>query len=450
MGKIKKIKRIFISKKGDIISDFDDAHYILSKIKEGENFLIIDNVRYFVRKYEVREPKGYLYLFKSDNTSVKEKDIYYHLTDLLINKYFDDVETLKDKIELLSKTGEFFSELINVEEIIKRIIREIKRILEVEIVSIFKVEEKNKRISFYEFTKGSKDLKRVEIEWGKGIVGYVAINKLPLIVNDVTKDERFYHEVDRKTGFKTRNLIAYPLIVQKKIIGVIEAINKKDGLFTNKDLEIISLISSSAAVALQNAFLYRELEELFKGTITSLANSVEAKDPYTSGHVSRVTEFSLEIGKRIGLKGEYLRNCELAAILHDIGKIAIPDSILKKPDRLTDEEYEIMKTHVYHGARILDPIPGMKNVIPAVLHHHERWDGKGYPMGLRGEEIPLIARIITITDSFDAMNSDRPYRKRLPPEVIEKELKEKAGFQFDPRLIDVFLEIEEVKELLNK
>ena len=290
----------------------------------------------------------------------------------------------------------------------------------------------------------------MEIEWGKGIVGYVAINKLPLIVNDVSKDERFYAEVDRKTGFKTRNLIAYPLIVQKKIIGVIEAINKKDGLFTNKDLEIISLISSSAAVALQNAFLYRELEELFKGTITSLANSVEAKDPYTSGHVNRVTKFSLEIGKRIGLKGEDLRACELAAILHDIGKIAIPDSILKKPDKLTDEEYEIMKTHVYHGARILNPIPGMKNVIPAVLHHHERWDGKGYPMGLKGEEIPLIARIITITDSFDAMNSDRPYRKRLPPEVIEKELKEKAGFQFDPRLIDVFLEIEEVKELLNK
>lgn len=450
MGKIKKIKRIFISKKGDIISDFEEAQDFLSKIIEGENFLVIGNVRYFVKKYEVRKPQGYLYLLKSDNKGVKDKDIYYNLTDLLVNKYFDDVETLKGKIELLSKTGEFFAEVINIEDIIKRIIREIKRILEVEIVSIFKVEEKNKRISFYEFTRGGKDLRRVEIEWSKGIVGYVAIHKLPLIVNDVTKDERFYPEVDRKTGFKTRNLIAYPLIVQKKIIGVIEAINKRDGLFTNKDLEIISLISSSAAVILQNAFLYRELDELFKGTITSLANSVEAKDPYTSGHVNRVTELSIEIGKRIGLKGENLRACELAAILHDIGKIAIPDSILKKPDRLTDEEYNIMKTHVYHGARILNPIPGMKNVIPAVLHHHERWDGKGYPMGLKGEEIPLIARIITIVDSFDAMNSDRPYRKRLPPEVIEKELKEKAGFQFDPELIDVFLEIEEVKELLNK
>ncbi len=450
MGKMKKIKRIFVSKNGNIISDFDEAQDILTEIREGKNFLVIDNVRYSVRKYDIRETQGHLYLLKTDNKSIKEKDIYYHLTNLLISKYFDDIEFLKDKIELLSKTGEFFAEVINIEEIIKRIIREIKRVLKVEIVSIFKVDEKDKKISFYEFTKGKKELKSIEIEWGKGIVGYVAIHKTPLIVNDVSKDKRFYPEVDRKTGFKTKNLIAYPLIVQKKIIGVIEVINKRDGLFTNKDLEIISLISSSASVALQNAFLYRELDELFKGTITSLANSVEAKDPYTSGHVNRVTELSVEIGKRIGLKGEDLRTCELAAILHDIGKIAIPDSILKKPDKLTEEEFEIMKTHVYHGARILNPIPGMKSVIPAVLHHHERWDGKGYPMGLKGKEIPLIARIITITDSFDAMNSDRPYRKRLAPEVIEKELREKSGFQFDPELVDVFLEIEEVKELLNK
>ncbi len=354
------------------------------------------------------------------------------------------------KIEILKKAGEFFSEISDIEKIIKKIIREIKRILNVEVVSIFRVNEKEKKISFYEFTKGDKELKTIEIEWGKGIVGYVANHKKPLIVNDTKRDNRFYPEIDRKTGFKTKNLLAYPLIVQRKIIGVIEAINKKKGEFTSNDIEVVSLISSSAAVGLQNAFLYKELEDLFKGTIKSLANAVEAKDPYTSGHVDRVTELSLLLAKKIGLKGEELRNVELGAILHDIGKIAIPDSILKKPEKLTEEEYEIIKTHVHHGVRILEPIPGMKGVNLAVLHHHERWDGKGYPMGLKGENIPLIARIITITDSFDAMNSDRPYRKRMPPFLIKKEFLENAGKQFDPELVEIFLEIDEVKELLNK
>ncbi len=202
-------------------------------------------------------------------------------------------------------------------------------------------------------------------------------------------------------------------------------------------------------MSLQNAYLYYDLENLFKGTILSLANAVEAKDPYTSGHVERVMNLSVEMGKKVGLKGEDLKNVELASILHDIGKIAIPDEILKKPAKLTDEEYEIIKTHVHHGARILSPIPGLKGVIPAVLHHHERWDGRGYPVGLKEKEIPLIARIIAITDSFDAMNSDRPYRKRLPPELIIKEFKDNSGKQFDPELVEIFLELKELEELFK-
>jgi len=452
MGKMKELYKFLVLKDGSIIGDIDEeiAKKAIDRIKKGNELLRIGNKEFKIKTYSFPDVAGKLYLIRKSDSPLKKETLYFYLTDLLLKDYMHKKEDFKKKFELLNKAGEFFSEVSDIESIIKRIIKEVKKILNVEIVSVFKVDEKNKKISFYEFTKGGKILRTIEIEWGKGIVGHVAIHKKPLIVNDVTKDRRFYPGIDKKTGFKTKNILAYPLIVQKKIIGVIEAINKKNGEFNRNDLEIVSLISSSAAIGLQNAFLYKELEDLFKGTITSLASAVEAKDPYTSGHVNRVTDLSIELAKRRGMSEEDLKNVELAAILHDIGKIAIPDSILKKPDRLTDEEYEIIKTHVYHGARILTPIPGMKGVIPAVLHHHERWDGKGYPMGLRGSDIPLIARIITITDSFDAMNSDRPYRKRIPSDVIRKELVENAGKQFDPELIDIFLEIEEVKELLNK
>jgi putative nucleotidyltransferase with HDIG domain len=244
--------------------------------------------------------------------------------------------------------------------------------------------------------------------------------------------------------------LAYPLIIQKELIGVIEVLNKKEGAFLKEDLEVVSLIAPQASIALKNAFLYNELEELFKGTIKSLATAVESKDPYTYDHIDRVTELSLKLAQKAGLGRKDLKNVELSAILHDIGKIAIPDEILNKPGKLTDEEYEIIKTHVYHGAKILEPIPGLKEVVPAVLHHHERWDGKGYPYGLKGEKIPVIARIITITDAFDAMSSDRVYRKALPGHEIFKEFNKEKGKQFDPELTRLFLELEEVNTVLNK
>jgi len=451
MGKMKEVYKFLVLKDGSIIGNLDReiVRDAIDGIKKGKKFIKIGNREFKIKSYFFPEISGELYLIRKDDLPFEREPLYFYLTDLILKNNMEKEEFQK-RFELLERTSEFFSEVSDIVSIIKRIIKEVKRILNVEIVSLFRVDEKERKISFYEFTKGFKGLKSFEIEWGRGIVGYVAIHKKPLIVNDVKKDKRFYPGVDRETGFKTKNILAYPLIVQKRLIGVIEAINKKMGKFKREDLETISLISSSAAIALQNAFLYKELEDLFKGTIRSLASAVEAKDPYTSGHVERVTEFSVELARRIGMREEELKDVELAAILHDIGKIAIPDSILKKPGRLTEEEYEIIKTHVYHGARILTPIPGMKGVIPAVLYHHERWDGKGYPMKLAGKDIPLIARVIAVTDSFDAMNSDRPYRKRMPSHLIEKELVENAGKQFDPHLIDVFLEIDRVKELLIK
>lgn len=181
-----------------------------------------------------------------------------------------------------------------------------------------------------------------------------------------------------------------------------------------------------------------QLEGIVKGVITIL----ELKDPYTRGHSERVAEYSMSLAKATGLfKDEDLKQFYYACLLHDIGKVNIPDAILSKPGKLTDEEYEEVKKHPVVGANALKDVEGIANCIDVILHHHERWDGKGYPNGLKGEETPLLARIIAIADAFDAMTSSRSYRDPLPFEEAYKRILEGEGTQFDPNLVQAFQKV---------
>ena len=185
-----------------------------------------------------------------------------------------------------------------------------------------------------------------------------------------------------------------------------------------------------------------EREELFFDIIEVLAMALEERDSYTHGHAQRVTSFAIKLGELVGLKEHNLRQLHLASILHDIGKIGIPDKVLLKQEPLTDKEWNIIRTHSEKGARILNLLrdPRMGIVIDAVRHHHERYDGKGYPEGLKGSDIPFLGRIIAVADSFDAMISDRPYRKGLSKEEALKEIERCANTQFDPQLVQLFVE----------
>ena len=176
-------------------------------------------------------------------------------------------------------------------------------------------------------------------------------------------------------------------------------------------------------------------------TILSIARTVDAKDTNTSEHSFRVSEYSVSIAKRLGYSHDKCENLRQMALLHDIGKIGIPDSILNKPSRLTDEEYEIMKTHVIRGGEILKDFTMIDNVSVGALYHHEKYDGTGYCHGLKGEEIPMDARIIGIADAFDAMTANRVYRKQLDIESVIAELKRCSGTQFDPKLVDIMLSL---------
>jgi len=212
--------------------------------------------------------------------------------------------------------------------------------------------------------------------------------------------------------------------------------------FTQDELHLADALAANVSAGIESAQLLRKQRELFISTITVLAQSVELRDPYTGKHTTRVVEYSHLLGQELGLSPEDLELVRIGTPLHDIGKIGIDDSILRKPGKLTPAEFEIMKTHTTKGAKILEGVPDLAPVIPIVRSHHERWDGGGYPDGLKGEHIPLLARIVAVADAFDAMTSDRPYRKGMAPEVAFAELEKQSGKQFDPDFAAAFLNIQ--------
>ncbi len=187
--------------------------------------------------------------------------------------------------------------------------------------------------------------------------------------------------------------------------------------------------------------LHERDNKIIKESIETFIGFIDAKDPYTNGHSSRVATYTRLIAEKMGYSNEELDRIYYVALLHDCGKIAIPDNILRKPDKLTNEEFEIVKSHTTRGGEILSRFKSLENVEEGALYHHERYDGKGYPKGLEGENIPLIARMISVADAFDAMNSTRVYRNKLSIESIEGELKKNKGTQFDPKIADIMLEL---------
>jgi HD-GYP domain-containing protein (c-di-GMP phosphodiesterase class II) len=220
---------------------------------------------------------------------------------------------------------------------------------------------------------------------------------------------------------------------------VLEAINKKDNAaFTGEDLENFWTLSHQVAIALENAQLYAELKETFLNTAEALAAAVEKRDPYTGGHVKRVVEYSLAIARHMPVPLTDIEDLRLAAVLHDIGKIGIKDSVLLKQARLDHDEIAHMREHPLVGEDILFHIEQMKSVRKIMRAHHEKWDGTGYPDGLKGGEIPVHARIIAIADTFDAITTDRPYRRAADWKTAVDEINRCSGKEYDPMVVDAF------------
>ena len=193
--------------------------------------------------------------------------------------------------------------------------------------------------------------------------------------------------------------------------------------------------------ALENQFAEEVYPDVLVESLRAIISSLEEKDPYTHGHSIRVAEYTVLLAEELGLSEMEIREVELSALFHDIGKIGIPDNILLKPARLSQSEFEIMKSHPVRSAKILAKITHLRNLVPGIIYHHERFDGLGYPEGLKGDAIPLYARMILITDTFDAMTSTRPYRLALEKETAFDELRRCSGSQFDPYLVECFIRV---------
>jgi len=257
-----------------------------------------------------------------------------------------------------------------------------------------------------------------------------------------------------------RSLVAIPFKIRKKLFGMLVAIARNGPVcrhgtgrsmpFTEKDLYYLNFLAERASFVIENVALYENIYENLFATLYAFVEAIEARDPYTKQHSSRVTELALSIGKEMGCSEEQLDLLNFSGHLHDIGKLGIPDSILLKPGPLTEQEFEAIKKHPVIGANIVGHLGLLTVEQKIILHHHERWDGKGYPDGLKGESIPFLSRILAVADVHDAMASDRAYRKRLAGEVVLETIRQNAGTQFDGEVVKAFLGLWEKGELQRK
>jgi putative nucleotidyltransferase with HDIG domain len=246
---------------------------------------------------------------------------------------------------------------------------------------------------------------------------------------------------DEGFGFTTRTAVTVPLQTrghektterrEVQTIGGLMVLNKLDGDFSREDNQLLRILAAQTSTFLQITDVFENANDLFLGVVKSMVTAIDAKDPYTQGHSLRVSELSVAIAQELGLTENFINNLRVGSLLHDIGKIGTPDHILKKEGKLTEQEYDEIKAHTVIGHNIMRQSMALQPVLPAILSHHERLDGSGYPYGLRGDEIPLMSRIVAVSDVFDAMASERPYRPGKPIDAIIKYLQTTAGISLD-------------------
>lgn len=286
---------------------------------------------------------------------------------------------------------------------------------------------------------------QVKYRAGEGMVGWVFLEGLVANVADVSTDPRWKPEPMQETTLQNgqiRSVLIVPLRIGNKTLGALGVSNKIGAAsFATSDELLLTTLAGQIAIAIENARLYEDVRSISISAIRSLAAAIDARDPYTHGHSEGVADLAVAVARELGWISADLEMLEFAALLHDVGKIAVPDAVLRKIEPLTPDEWNIIRLHPYHSAQIVRPIESLRRIVSWVYHHHERWDGMGYPDGLKGEAIPLAARTIAVVDAFNAMTTDRPYRKGRTVVEALAEIEHGAGRQFDPQVAQAFLQI---------
>lgn len=303
------------------------------------------------------------------------------------------------------------------------------------------IDEYSERLILREHYNLSDDfIREFDEKYSRKIGKLIIEQKRPFIITPETDIPSEFVALRKKEDLAYG--ICVPLAVRGNIIGLFCVGRTSDEpAFTPSEIELISVFSDQAAAAIENASLYEKLERSYLSTIITLSGVVEARDFYTDKHMKDIAEYSVEIAKKLNLSEKEIENIRKAGLLHDLGKVSVPDHILLKAGKLTEEEMEIIKKHPATGAKMIEQVEPLKDAREIIRHHQECYDGSGYPDGLIGKEIPLGARIIAVADAFGAMTTDRPYRKALSIEQAVMELKKFSGIQFDPEIVDLFISL---------
>ena len=287
--------------------------------------------------------------------------------------------------------------------------------------------------------------------FSRTIVRRVAETGQPVLTTNAQEDPRFENQVS-VAAYQLRSILCAPLKIKDQVIGVILVDNRaRTGIFREGDLELISAFANQAAVAIDNADLFddlqksnRNLERAYQATLEGWVHALDLRDKETEGHTQRVTILTERLARSMGVEGDALIHITRGALLHDIGKMGIPDSILLKPGELTEDERALIRRHPVYAYEMLNQIEFLRPAIDIPYCHHEKWDGSGYPRGLKGMEIPFAARIFPVIDVWDALVSNRPYRKALPPNEVRQHIKADSGKHFDPHVVRAFMDLEDL------
>jgi putative nucleotidyltransferase with HDIG domain len=357
----------------------------------------------------------------------------------LMEKLWHEEET-----DFIFRLIEQISFTVDQDLISRYIVEEVYKFLNTNVCVLFLWDEETERLKM-KFAKGLEQSQQSDLSFmsGESITGMVLESKSPLMINELEKDS-FYRSYN-KEDYLRNSFISVPMMVKNEVIGVLDVANKRNNIFfPKKDLEFLLNVARVGASAIKNSRLLQQINEGYLKTITTLALIIDARDPYTKRHSENVTRYSLAIADEMRFNATQKEILRRAALLHDIGKIAIRDDVLLKSGKLTTEEYEQIKMHAVRGEEIVKSLPFLKDVANLVRHHHERYDGKGYPDGRSVDGIELGAKIMAVADTFDAMTTDRPYRKALTLEMAKEELLRNKSIQFDPRVVDNFVKVLEL------
>jgi PAS domain S-box-containing protein len=370
---------------------------------------------------------------------------------------YEQTRSQVEKLEILRKIDAEITGNLNLEETVLKILEHIKTGLNVDAATIILYDEDEGVLTSEQGVGFESEIRsEVKIDLDSGFAGYVARERKSLFIQEIEfKGESEKYPIDiKKEGI--RSYYALPLITKGKLEGVLQVFNRKP-LEPDEDwIDFADALAGQAAVALYNLSLFKNLEEAnesliraYDATIEGWAHALELRDQETEGHSRRVVDLTLNLAGRLGFREEALQHIRRGVLLHDIGKMGIPDEILRKPGPLSEREWDIMRRHPRFAYEMLKDIEYLKPALRIPLYHHERWDGSGYPDGLAGEEIPLEARIFAVVDIWDALQSDRYYRNAWSREKALRYIKEQAGKLLDPEVVSVFLDIVEGDKIEN-